>query len=167
MTNSRPGEHNAIVPLDRAARNVPRARTPNRAASWLASSVLTSVSWFGSCLGWPPALNNARRFKLFEPSCIRHRGTRAARRELRELAAAQGGYFAARQAVTGGHVSRRLDYHVKRGDLQGAGYGLDGLPTIAPTEHDDLVRLFLWSRNRADSPDSSTLTCPHNVTRAA
>src|SRR5918999_1736628 len=57
-----------------------------------------------------------------------YRDGKSIRRELSALAAEQGGYFTAKQA-------QALDY--------------DPLPL---SEHDDLVRLTLWTRDRADVP---------------
>src|ERR1019366_2484135 len=34
------------------------------------------------------------------------------------------------------------------------GHGLYRLPTIPPSEHDDLIRLALWSRDRQDVPQA-------------
>ena len=83
-----------------------------------------------------------------------YRSTQTARRNLHELAAAQGGYFTAKQAATVGYGKRHLDYHVKSENIQRVGHGLYRLPSITPSEHDDLIRLSLWSRNRNDEPQA-------------
>ena len=86
---------------------------------------------------------------------MNYRSTQTARRGLQELAAAQGGYFTAKQAATIGYGKRHLDYHVKSKNIQRVGHGLYRLPTIALSEHDDLIRLSLWSRNRDDEPQAA------------
>ena len=83
-----------------------------------------------------------------------YRNTQTARRALHELAATQGGYFTAKQAASIGYGKRHLDYHAKAENVERAGHGLYRIPTIPPAEHDDLVRLSLWSRNRDDKPQA-------------
>jgi predicted transcriptional regulator of viral defense system len=85
-----------------------------------------------------------------------YRNTQAARMMLSDLATAQGGYFTAKQAAGIGYGKRHLDYHVKAGNIERAGHGLYRLPTIPLSEHDDLIRLTLWSRNRHDEPQAVT-----------
>ena len=81
-----------------------------------------------------------------------YRASRAALRGLTTLAVTQGGYFTARQAETAGYSPPHLTYHVKNGNFERVGHGLYRLPTIPPSEHDDLIRLSLWSRGRDDRP---------------
>ena len=83
-----------------------------------------------------------------------YRNTHVARRMLSDLASTQGGYFTAKQAAGAGYGKRHLDYHVKAGNIERAGHGLYRLPTIPLSEHDDLIRLSLWSRNRHDEPQA-------------
>ena len=85
---------------------------------------------------------------------MKYRNTQAARRMLSDLASTQGGYFTAKQAAGIGYGKRHLDYHVKAGNIERAGHGLYRLPTIPLSEHDDLIRLSLWSRNRHDEPQA-------------
>lgn len=85
---------------------------------------------------------------------MNYRNTQTARRDLHEVAAAQGGYFTAKQAEAVGYGKRHLDYHVKSDNIQRVGHGLYRLPTVTPSEHDDLIRLSLWSRNRDDEPQA-------------
>ena len=47
-----------------------------------------------------------------------------------------------------------MAYHVKSENIQRVGHGLYRLPSIAPSEYDDLIRLSLWSRNRNDEPQA-------------
>lgn len=83
-----------------------------------------------------------------------YRSTQQARRELVEVAVLQGGYFTAKQAAAAGYGKRHVDYHVKVGNFERVERGLFRLPTIPPTEHDDLIRLSLWSRGRNDRPQA-------------
>src|SRR4051794_31928525 len=79
---------------------------------------------------------------------------RAASRVLFAMAVQQGGYFTARQARDAGYDYPHLDYHVTAGNFQRVGHGLYRFPELPPHEHDDLIRLSLWSRNRADEPQA-------------
>ena len=85
---------------------------------------------------------------------MNYRSTQNARRELSDLAQTQGGYFTAKQAVAVGYGKRHLDYHVKAGNFDRIERGLFRLPEIRPSEHDDLIRLSLWSRGRDDQPQA-------------
>lgn len=75
-------------------------------------------------------------------------------RVLFSLASTQGGYFTAKQARKVGYDYPHLDYHVTAGNFIRANHGLYRLALLPPTEHDDLIRLSLWSRNRADEPQA-------------
>ena len=81
---------------------------------------------------------------------MRYRDPKAALRALYDLATAQGGYFTAKQAANVGYGKRHLDYHSKAGNFERVEHGLYRLPTVPVSEHDDLIRLSLWSRNRQD-----------------
>ncbi len=83
-----------------------------------------------------------------------YRSTKDARRELSDLAQTQGGYFTAKQAAAVGYGKRHLDYHVKAGNFERVERGLFQLQGIPPSEHDDLIRLSLWSRGRDDRPQA-------------
>ena len=83
-----------------------------------------------------------------------YRSTHQARRELVAVAASQGGYFTAKQAAAAGYGKRHVDYHVKAGNFERIERGLFRLPTIPTAEHDDLIRLSLWSRGRDDTPQA-------------
>jgi len=82
------------------------------------------------------------------------RSTREAARTLAALAADQGGYFTAKQAKEAGYGYRHLDYHETAGNFERIEHGLYRLPTIPPAEHDELIRLSLWSRNQKDEPQA-------------
>lgn len=79
---------------------------------------------------------------------------RSALRELHALAQGQAGYFTAKQAARVGFGYSHLTYHVKAGNIERAGHGLYRLALIPVSEHDDLVRLVLWSRNQRDEPQA-------------
>jgi predicted transcriptional regulator of viral defense system len=66
--------------------------------------------------------------------------------ELRTLAAAQGGFFAVRQAAQLGFSPQLLASHVRNGRLLRARRGIYRLAQFPPVEHDDLVELWLWSQ---------------------
>jgi predicted transcriptional regulator of viral defense system len=83
-----------------------------------------------------------------------YRDQKTALRSLTGLAAVQGGYFTAKQAEESGYAYPHLVYHLKAGNFERAGHGLYRIPTLPPSEHDDLVRLSLWSRDRNDQPQA-------------
>lgn len=83
-----------------------------------------------------------------------YRNTQAARRTLHELASQQGGYFTAKQAGSAGYSRQHVDYHVKADNFERVQHGLYRLPEIPVSEHDDLIRLSLWSRGRDDEPQA-------------
>lgn len=79
-----------------------------------------------------------------------YRDPKQAFRSLNAVAEQQGGYFTAKQARTAGYRYPHLAYHIAAGNFERVGHGLYRLPTLPPSEHDDLVRLSLWSRGRDD-----------------
>lgn len=83
-----------------------------------------------------------------------YRDTRHALRALTQTATEQGGYFTAKQARSVGYDYPHLEYHVSAGNFERVGHGLYRLPTIPLSEHDELIRLTLWSRNREDEPQA-------------
>lgn len=87
-----------------------------------------------------------------------NRSAREASRRLLSRALEQGGYFTAKQAQEAGYDYPHLDYHVSCGNFVRVGHGLYRLPDLPPSEHDDLIRLALWSRNRQDQPQQATRT---------
>jgi predicted transcriptional regulator of viral defense system len=82
------------------------------------------------------------------------RSAREAAQSLAALAHAQGGYFTAKQAKQAGYGYRHLDYHETAGNFERVAHGLYRLPTVPPSDHDDLIRLALWSRNQKDQPQA-------------
>ena len=85
---------------------------------------------------------------------MQYRDTRESLRALYVLAATQGGYFTAKQAAKIGYEYPHMAYHLQAGNFERAAHGLYRLPTIPPAEHDDLIRLSLWSRGRDDAPQA-------------
>jgi predicted transcriptional regulator of viral defense system len=81
---------------------------------------------------------------------MEYRSTKTALRKLWALAQGQGGYFTAKQAAEIGYSYPHLDYHVGTGNFERAGHGVYRLPEIPLSEHDDLVKLSFWSRDRDD-----------------
>ena len=75
-------------------------------------------------------------------------------RALAAVAHGQGGYFTTKQAAEAGYGYRHLDYHETAGNFERIGHGLYRLPTVPADEHDELIRLSLWSRNRQDEPQA-------------
>lgn len=82
------------------------------------------------------------------------RSTRDSARQLATLAGGQGGYFTAKQAIQAGYNYPHLEYHLSTGAFERVEHGLYRLPTVPPAEHDDLIRLTLWSRNQKDEPQA-------------
>lgn len=71
------------------------------------------------------------------------------RRQLAALAAAQSGYFTAKQALSVGYSYQAQKYHADRGNWQRVDRGLYRLPEWPVSRYDDLVRWSLWSRGKA------------------
>ncbi|MHC5212421.1 MAG: type IV toxin-antitoxin system AbiEi family antitoxin domain-containing protein [Planctomycetota bacterium] len=81
-----------------------------------------------------------------------YRNTQDAWRALVAESQLQGGYVTAKQARAAGFDYSHLAYHVSAGNIERAGRGLYRLPEIPRSEHDQLIRLSLLSRGRADTP---------------
>jgi predicted transcriptional regulator of viral defense system len=82
------------------------------------------------------------------------RSNREVARALFGRAIEQGGYFTAKQAIEVGYSYSHLDYHLAAGNFARIEHGLYRIPTIPPGEHDELIRLTLWSRNQGDDPQA-------------
>lgn len=82
------------------------------------------------------------------------RSARESAQALATLAHEQGGYFTAKQAKVVGYGYRHLVYHETAGNFERVEHGLYRLPAVPPGEHDDLIRLSLWSRNQKDEPQA-------------
>jgi predicted transcriptional regulator of viral defense system len=75
-------------------------------------------------------------------------------RAVHAIASTQGGYFTAKQAKEVGCDYWHLHYHVSTGAFERVGQGLYRVASLPFTEHDDLIRLSLWSRDRQDEPQA-------------
>lgn len=73
-------------------------------------------------------------------------------RSLHSLANTQGGYFTAKQATELGYKRPNIAYHISAGNFERVGHGLYRVKTIPVHEHDDLIKIYLWSRDRNDKP---------------
>lgn len=76
-------------------------------------------------------------------------------RQLYEIAATQGGYFTAGQALAAGYTYPQQHYHARRGNWQKIDRGIYRLPNYPHSEREDLIYLMLWSHNRAGEPQAA------------
>ena len=86
------------------------------------------------------------------------RSNREVARTLFGRAIEQGGYFTTKQANEAGYSYSHLDYHRTAGNFERVEHGLYRIPTIPPGEHDELIRLTLWSRNQGDDPSGGGIS---------
>ncbi len=70
--------------------------------------------------------------------------------QLKALAAAQNGYFTARQATRLGYSRPNQNYHLRQGNWRKVDYGLFRLPWYKEDFNARLMRWEIWSRNRRD-----------------
>ena len=80
------------------------------------------------------------------------------RRRLAVLAATQGGYFTAAQALKIGHGYPNQKFHVDRGNWNRVDRGIFRLPEWPIAPHDDLIRWSLWALGRAVVSHVTALT---------
>jgi predicted transcriptional regulator of viral defense system len=76
------------------------------------------------------------------------RDPRETERALIEIAKEQDGYFTAAQALSVGYTYRQQNHHKNRGNWLYIDHGVYRLRTYPESEHEDLIRWSLWSRNR-------------------
>ena len=81
-----------------------------------------------------------------------YRNTLAARDALLAIAARQGGYVTTAQAREAGYGHSHLTYHLGTGHLERVGHGLYRVRVTPLHEHDEFIRLALWSRDRTGQP---------------
>jgi predicted transcriptional regulator of viral defense system len=79
------------------------------------------------------------------------------RDRLTELAAGQAGYFTAAQARSLGYSYQAQKYHADRGNWIRVDRGLFRLRGWPASEYDDLIRWYLWSRERGVVSHDSAL----------
>lgn len=84
-----------------------------------------------------------------------YRDNRQAREALLRAARPRGGYFSAAQARAAGYESAHVAYHVRVGNFERVDWGLYRLSDAPVTEHDDLIRWTLWSRDRSGEPQAT------------
>ena len=88
------------------------------------------------------------------------RSHRDAERRLFEIAEAQQGFFTAKQAKAAGFDANTDSYHVHVGNWIREHRGIYRLALFPLTEHPDLVRWSLWSRNRNEATEG---VCNHQT----
>jgi predicted transcriptional regulator of viral defense system len=76
------------------------------------------------------------------------RDPRETERALIEIAREQDGYFTAAQALSVGYTYRQQNHHKNRGNWLHIDHGVFRLRGYPDSEHEDLIRWSLWSRNR-------------------
>jgi predicted transcriptional regulator of viral defense system len=67
------------------------------------------------------------------------------RRRLAAVAATQGGYFTAAQALAVGYSYPNQKFHVDRGNWERVDRGVFRIPEWPPGDHDDLIRWSMWA----------------------
>lgn len=77
---------------------------------------------------------------------------------LREIAAAQAGYFSLGQANEAGYSSQLIHHHCKTGKFERVRRGIYHFPDYPAGERDDLVILWLWSEQLGVFSHSTALS---------
>lgn len=67
---------------------------------------------------------------------------------LYEVAAPQAGYFTTKQAEEAGYSPQLLQFYIREGRVEHWGRGLFRLVQFPPSEHEDLVPIWLWSERQ-------------------
>ena len=75
-------------------------------------------------------------------------------RLLFEIAESQQGFFTSKQAINCGFSSKNHQYFVKKGKWINEGWGIYRLANYPVTERPDLMKWYLWSRNKNDIPQA-------------
>jgi predicted transcriptional regulator of viral defense system len=75
-------------------------------------------------------------------------------RALYQIAASQGGYFTAAQALQAGYAYSQQHFHRERGNWLHIDHGLFRLRDFHPAEREDLIRWSLWSRDQKGVPQA-------------
>ena len=69
--------------------------------------------------------------------------------DLHEVANSQSGHFTAQQADEAGFSAQLLHKHVQNGNLERVARGIYRITRFPPSDHEDLVVLWLWSDREA------------------
>jgi hypothetical protein len=85
------------------------------------------------------------------------RTRKALRKRLVDVAATQGGYFSAAQALEAGYSYPAQHYHATHDNWTRVGRGIFRVPEWPATPHEDLVRWTLWSGQRGVVSHESAL----------
>jgi predicted transcriptional regulator of viral defense system len=83
-----------------------------------------------------------------------HVAYRDTRRALLAIAANQGGYFTAQQALTVGYAYPDQTYHAAQGNWERVARGVYRLRDYPPAQRDDLIILSLLSHDRSGEPQA-------------
>jgi predicted transcriptional regulator of viral defense system len=75
-------------------------------------------------------------------------------RLLFEIAESQQGFFTSKQAIHCGFSSKNHQYFVKKGKWINEGWGIYRLANYPVTDRPDLMKWYLWSRNKNDIPQA-------------
>ena len=86
------------------------------------------------------------------------RARKALRKKLVDIAATQGGYFSAGQALEAGYSYPAQHYHATHDNWTRVGRGIFRLPEWPSSPHEDLVRWTLWSGQRGVVSHESALS---------
>lgn len=76
------------------------------------------------------------------------------RQRLFETADSQGGFFTSKQATIAGYSPKNFGFHVKTGNWVHEGHGMYRLRDYPEQQRSDLIKVWLWSRNREDIPQA-------------
>jgi predicted transcriptional regulator of viral defense system len=94
----------------------------------------------------------SKYFSILEGFCMG--SSREKRAVLMAVAAQQGGYFTARQAIAAGYAYPRQHYHVQIGDWERVERGVFRLYDYPQPERGDLITLSLLSHDRTGQPQA-------------
>ena len=75
-----------------------------------------------------------------------------ARKTLYDIARSQMGFFTAKQAQSAGYTNNNHSLHVKNGNWIKEDRGVFRLSELPETEHSDLMKWYLWSRDKEGNP---------------
>ena len=79
-------------------------------------------------------------------------------RRLHEVAQSQQGFFTTKQAIRSGFAEKTHAYHVNAGNWIREHRGIYRLADFPTPERPDLMLWYLWSQNRQEVSEGSTVT---------